>query len=161
MSMHVEKIPFEASGWVPNNPRLPVVFYQRLDLPGDFATVFAGNGWTGIWTDGVFDYQHYHTGAHEVLGVASGTATLLIGGPGGRKFDVGRSDCLILPAGTGHRNLACSSDFKVVGAYPPGQHADKQTSAATDGMLARIASVSLPKADPVHGHDGPMLQIWH
>ncbi len=148
--MDVEAIVFEPSGWVPNNQRLPVLRY-RVDLAGagEFEAMFAKNGWSGIWTNGVFDYQHYHTGAHEVLGIKRGTAILLIGGPEGQKFGVSPGDCLILPAGTGHKNLGSSQDFQVVGAYPPGQHADIQRSAASEEMLCKIASLPLPLTDPV------------
>jgi len=159
--MKVEEIVFEPSDWVPNNQRLPVLLYQvRLDDGDDFETLFARNGWSGIWTDGVFDYQHYHTGAHEVLGVKSGTAALLIGGPDGRRFVVSSGDCLILPAGTGHQNLGSSEDFQVVGAYPPGQHADIERSTATAEMLQKIASLPLPATDPVHGSSGGLLETW-
>jgi uncharacterized protein YjlB len=159
--MEVEAIMFEPSEWVPNNQRLAVLHYKTpLDNGDDFETLFARNGWSGIWTDGVFDYQHYHTGAHEVLGVKSGTATLLIGGPDGRKFEVSSGNCLILPAGTGHQNLGSSKDFQIVGAYPPGQHADIQRSAATAEMLKKIASVPLPSTDPVHGSSSELLEHW-
>ncbi len=131
--MKQEQILFPPSAWVPNNQRLAVLLYSDA-LPNngsskDFETMFAANGWTGIWRNGVFDYQHYHSGAHEVLGVGRGSATLLIGGPGGQSIEAGTGDCLILPAGTGHQNLGCSPDFEVVGAYPVGQQADIQTSA--------------------------------
>lgn len=159
--MDVDTTFFEPSGWVPNNQRLPVLRYSvNLSNGEDFETLFAKNGWSGIWTDGVFDYQHYHTAAHEVLGVTSGFATLLIGGPDGQEFRVEKGDCLILPAGTGHRNLGSSSDFAVVGAYPPGQHADIQTSAANEQMLSTIASLPLPHTDPVLGAAGPLLKEW-
>jgi uncharacterized protein YjlB len=54
-----------------------------------------------IWTNGLTTYQYYHSGAHELPLVAAGTATLLIGGPGGRGFNVEAGSCLILPVGTG------------------------------------------------------------
>lgn len=159
--MKVEAIVFEPSYWVPNNQRLPVLHYRvRLDAGDDFETLFARNGWAGIWTDGVFNYQHYHTGAHEVLGVKRGTANLLIGGPDGRQFEVSSGDCLILPAGTGHQNLGSSEDFQVVGAYPPDQQADIQRSAATPEMLQKIASLPQPLTDPVHGSPGALLETW-
>lgn len=158
--MKVDQIVFKPSGWVPNNPRLPVLVYRVPEAADDFSGLFSQNDWSGIWINGVFDYQHYHTGAHEVLGVARGTARLLIGGPAGKEFAVKAGDCLVLPAGTGHQNLGCSEDFAVVGAYPPNQHADIQVSAANDDMLSRIASVPLPMSDPVEGRLGCLLKLW-
>ncbi|MBB2752902.1 UNVERIFIED_ORG: uncharacterized protein YjlB [Rhizobium aethiopicum] len=161
--MNAETIIFEPSDWIPNNQRLPVLFYRGLFSDGgstDFKRRFATNGWTGIWTNGVFNYQHYHSGAHEVLGIALGSATLLIGGPGGQALQVAAGDCLVLPAGTGHQNLGCTSDFEVVGAYPPGQHADIQTSAASSEMLAKISAVPLPHSDPVQGPSGFLTENW-
>jgi len=159
--MHVDTQMFEPSDWVPNNQRLPVLRYN-IDLEdGDrFEMLFAKNRWSGIWTNGVFDYQHYHTGAHEVLGVKNGSATLLIGGPEGQEFRVVRGDCLVLPAGTGHQNLGSSKDFAVVGAYPPGQHADIQRSRATEKMRSTISALPLPKTDPVQGSAGALLKEW-
>ena len=55
---------------VPNNPELPVIVYrQAVDAGSDrataFETTFAQNGWQGIWRNGIYDYHHYHSGAHE------------------------------------------------------------------------------------------------
>ncbi|WP_106796544.1 cupin [Rhizobium sp. H4] len=161
--MHVETRMFEPSDWVPNNQRFPVILYKGLfgdDGPCDFEGLFAESGWTGIWTNGVFDYQHYHTGAHEALGVSRGSATLLIGGPSGQAMKVTAGDCLVLPAGTGHRNLGCTRGFQVVGAYPEGQHADIQTSAASSEMLAKISSLPIPNSDPVQGPSGFLTKNW-
>ncbi|WP_075293150.1 cupin [Pararhizobium arenae] len=159
--MGVGRTVFEPSHWVPNNQRLPVLHY-KVDLSDgkSFEALFVKDGWSGIWTDGVFDFQHYHTGAHEVLGVRSGSATLLIGGPDGRKFMVAKGGCLILPAGTGHKNLGSSSKFEVVGAYPPGQHADIQRSAANNEMLSAIKALPLPQTDPVLGAAGALVKEW-
>ncbi|MEF0941567.1 cupin [Rhizobium sp. BR 362] len=162
--MKIEKIFFQPSDWVPNNQQRPVLVYRSAlpngASPADFEGIFAANEWSGIWKNGVFDYQHYHSGAHEVLGIGCGSATLLIGGPGGQPIKVSMGDCLILPAGTGHRNLGCSSDFEVVGAYPKGQYADIQTAAATRDMLAKIASLPVPDTDPIHGSSGGLLESW-
>ncbi|MDB5525291.1 MAG: Double-stranded beta helix protein [Rhizobium sp.] len=163
--MKPEAIFFERSEWVPNNPDLPVLLYKSTVLTGDDPAAaleqrFRNNGWQGTWRNGVFSYQHYHTHAHEVLGVAAGAARLLIGGPTGREFAVSTGDCLVLPAGTGHRRLAASSDFLVVGAYPPGQHADIRTGEPGEEGLRAIAAVPLPASDPVEGEDGPLRLIW-
>ncbi|MGR9247045.1 cupin [Rhizobium leguminosarum] len=161
--MITETIIFEPSDWVPNNPHLPVLLYRGLFAEGGptgFERRFAANGWTGIWANGVFDYQHYHSGAHEVLGIALGSATLLIGGPSGQAIAVAAGDCLVFPAGTGHQNLGCTSDFQVIGAYPEGQHADIQTSSPSNEMLAKISSVPLPHTDPVQGSSGFLIEKW-
>ena len=161
--MTVQKLLFPQSDWVPNNQRFPVLLYRAAMLDcqsSDFEHTFARNGWTGIWRNGVFDYQHYHSGAHEVLGVGRGNATLLIGGPTGKAFDSSTGDCLILPAGTGHRKLLSSPDFQVVGAYPPGQHADIQTEAASPEMQEVISSLPLPDTDPLFGANGGVLEAW-
>ena len=162
--MNIDKIVFPPSDWVPNNPRLPVLIYRNA-LPkrrasDDFEMLFASNEWTHIWRNGVFKYQHYHCEAHEVLGIGKGSATLLIGGPDGREVDVVRGDCLILPAGTGHMNMECSSDFEVVGGYPPGQRADIQTSSPSREKLSRISELPVPDTDPVQGSSGPLMTAW-
>jgi uncharacterized protein YjlB len=163
--MSVESVFFQRSDWVPNNPILPVLLYREAvassaDTPSDFEARFRKNGWQGLWRNGVFSYQHYHTHAHEVLGIARGQARLLIGGPAGRKMEVGAGDCLVLPAGTGHMRLSASDDFLVVGGYPPGQHADICTADPGDAGLAAIRAVALPRTDPVEGRDGALVKLW-
>jgi len=161
--MQPEAIFFEASDWVPNNPNFPALIYKTVLPDGGseaFEQVFEKNGWTGIWRNGVFDYQHYHSGAHEVLGVGRGNATLLIGGPGGKQISVSAGDCLVLPVGTGHKNQGCSDDFEVVGAYPSGQHADIITSSADTNAIAKIRDLPRPDTDPIMGLDGGLVEIW-
>jgi len=162
--MKTEEITFPRSDWVPNNQMLPVLVYkaalQGPDVADEFERMFSANGWEGIWRNGVFDYHHYHSGAHEVLGVGRGNAKLMIGGPTGREIDLSAGDCIVLPAGTGHKNLGASTNFLVVGAYPPGQHADIQRAAPTKEQLTKIAAVALPHFDPVQGAEGYLLEVW-
>lgn len=161
-----ETLFFSPSEWVPNHPFLPVLAYRDIfhgresDPARAFERIFRDALWQGLWRNGVFPYQHYHVGAHEVLGIAEGRAELLIGGPAGMILDVCSGDCLVLPAGTGHKRLSASADFLVVGGYPPGQHADIQTAAATPGELETIASLPIPTSDPVHGANGPLVSLW-
>ncbi|AUX79532.1 cupin [Sinorhizobium fredii] len=160
-----ECMKFQPSEWVPNHPRLPVLLYRQALSAAEsdaaaFERRFAAAGWQGLWRNGVFSYQHYHIGAHEVLGIAGGNAKLLIGGPDGVVLKVGAGDCLVLPAGTGHRNLGSSDAFLVVGGYPPGQTADIQTRAASTSALQTIANLPLPATDPLHGADGPLTRLW-
>ncbi|MGA1834600.1 cupin [Rhizobium wenxiniae] len=159
--MDVDAIVFESSDWVPNNQRLPVLRY-RVDVAEaeEFDALFAKYGWSGIWTNGVYDYQHYHTGAHEVLGVKRGSAKLLIGGPDGHAFSVLPGDCQVLPASTGHKNLGCSHDFQVIRCLPSGPARGHTALAPAEEMLSRIASLPLPRTDPVQGISGILLDKW-
>jgi uncharacterized protein YjlB len=148
------------------NSRLPVLIYrgaleaEAANTAGEFDRLFARNGWGGIWRNGVYDFDHYHSNAHEALGVAQGKATLQLGGPGGEAVDVEAGDALVLPAGTGHRRISKSQNFVIIGAYPPGQeHYDICRERSPEAEL-RISKVKLPQTDPVRGKDGPLPRLW-
>lgn len=154
------------NGWVPNNRRLPVIIYESaVSVTGKnpaalFEKIFSAHGWPPQWRDGVYDYHHYHTEGHEVLGVVSGRARLMLGGPDGQVVEVKKGDVLLLPAGTGHCNIGSSADFLVVGAYPPGQHADIRCEAPSNAQLENIATLPFPAHDPVLGTTGGLIKHW-
>ncbi|MEJ5040748.1 cupin [Pseudomonas sp. B21-036] len=152
--------------WVPNNTRLPVLIYPHAialhgsDPAAQIERTFEANGWPAQWRDGIYAYHHYHTEGHEALGVVCGQARLMLGGPRGREVQVSAGDVLLLPAGTGHCKLDCSPGFLVVGAYPPGQHADIRREAPTQAQLACIANLPFPDHGPVQDPQGTYQQHW-
>jgi uncharacterized protein YjlB len=157
---------FADDGRFPNSV-LPVVIYRSALLfeeasPEAMEALFDGNGWPSQWRAGVYDYHHYHSTAHEALGVAAGRATLQLGGPDGQSFEVSAGDVVVLPAGVAHCCLGADEAFLMVGAYPPGQDWDVLKGEEGERPEAddRIASVPVPKTDPVGGQDGPLLHKW-
>jgi uncharacterized protein YjlB len=155
------------NGWVPNNPRLPVILYRRAlpegpaeETASRFESLFERHGWPPQWRDGVFDFHHYHSTAHEALGFAAGWARLILGGPQGREVRVSAGDAALLPVGTGHRRIERSADFWVVGAYPRGQDFDIRQSAPSSEALEAMAAVDFPNSDPVAGANGPSMRLW-
>ncbi len=150
---------------VPNNAADPAILAKNA-LGGPRAeksveALFRSNGWTGTWTWEVFEYHHFHPDAFEALGVASGSATLMLGGPQGETVEVEAGDVIILPPGFGHRQVAKSDDFRICGAYPPGQedysliHGEE----GYDDEVSRvIADAPPPETDPVWGGRGPLLE---
>jgi uncharacterized protein YjlB len=162
--MDVETHHFEDDGGIPNSP-LPVLVYRGVEALRDARSceaLFASHGWLGAWRDGIFSFHHFHSTAHEVLGVVAGRADVVLGGPRGRRFEVRSGDVLVLPAGTGHCNAGSSGDLLVVGAYPDGMDWDLRRGdrAEHDQVLANIRAVPLPAADPVYGSDGPLSECW-
>ncbi len=165
--IEIRRFRFADDGTVPNNPDLPVLVMRGALCAG--ASAYAvkarleASGWGGTWVWKVFDYHHYHPDAHEALAVASGRAVLMLGGSQGEQVSVTAGDVIVLPAGTGHRQIEASRDFQVCGAYPPGQENFETIRGERphDGaVLDRIAGVARPRTDPVYGADGPLLDAW-
>ena len=124
--------------------------------------LFAAHGWEGAWRDGIFSFHHFHSIAHEVLGVVGGSARVALGGPSGETIAVQTGDVLVLPAGTGHCNAGASNDLLVVGAYPDGMDWDLRRGdpAERNEVLANIRAVPLPRCDPVEGRGGALDRLW-
>jgi len=155
------KIYFGKASDVPNST-LPVLLYRAV-LPSHaagkaetFRGRFKSAGWKGIWTDTIYDYTHFHSNAHEVLGIAEGRVTLRLGGEEGSLLRLKAGDMLVLPAGVGHRRVGGDDGLKVIGAYPRGQsHYDMKKHGGA------VPPVRLPSADPFYGADGPLIKAWN
>jgi uncharacterized protein YjlB len=164
-----EKHLFADAGDIPNNPRLPLVIYKAATpgagtkLADAFEELYAKNDWRAAWRYGVHPFAHYHSTAHEVLGVYRGHALIRLGHTVGISAHVEAGDVIVIPAGVGHQNLGASPDFHVVGGYPVGQQADLLRGNPGERPAAdeRIAAVLLPKADPVCGRSGPLVKLWN
>jgi uncharacterized protein YjlB len=138
-----------------------VLIFRSVLAPGarnkanTFRERFRKSQWTGLWTDTIFDYTHFHSNAHEALGIAEGKVTVRLGGDSGRIFRLKAGDMLVLPAGVGHRRIGDDSGLKVIGAYPRGQ---SDFDMKREGHARPNAP--LPRTDPFYGEGGPVVRIW-
>lgn len=158
---------FQEDGRIPNS-RYPVLLYRAitpedgLSMVATLEALFERNGWPVQWRGGVFDYHHFHSTAHEVLGVYDGAATLRLGGEQGEDIEVSAGDVIVLPAGTGHCRISASHDFAVTAGYPRGQ-GDWDICRSGDDTPAvrqRIASLPRPTLDPVAGEAAGVARDW-
>ena len=161
----VETLTAAPSGGIPNHPRWPALICRATAEPSveGIGALFRGHGWGGLWDGSILTFHHYHPASHEVLGVAEGHAGLHLGGPDGAEVEVSAGDVLILPAGFGHKRLSSAPDFRVVGAYPPGQDAPEIARADPDRIarvLPIIEALPRPERDPTGGATGPILRHW-
>jgi uncharacterized protein YjlB len=160
---------FRDDGFIPNNPRWPLVIYRgaislprSLDPAAVWEALFQSNDWSGTWRGEIYDYLHYHSRTHEVLGVARGRASVRLGGSKGRTLELKAGDAVILPAGTGHQSLSASKTFLAVGAYPPSGIYDECGPSVEEHARAvkAVRKVARPRSDPVFGSKGPLIELW-
>jgi len=167
LSSTIETHFFADDGTVPNNPALPLVLYRgALGEVGDLASrceaMFEANGWPGAWRNGIYGHHHYHSTAHEVLGIARGSARVRLGGEHGASVELRAGDVVVIPAGVAHKREAASSDLLVIGSYPKGQRPDicRADTGSHDKSAANVARVALPGGDPVTGRADPLIDCW-
>jgi uncharacterized protein YjlB len=150
------------------NSCLPALLYRGVfspaleDLARAFEQRFTACGWRAAWRDGLYSVHHYHSTAHEALGVYAGWVTARLGGDQGEVLTLSAGDALVMPAGVAHKNEAQSPDFRAVGAYANGSDFDMCYGAPGERAAAerRIGAVALPVRDPVFGAGGPLVEAW-
>ncbi|HEY1798821.1 MAG TPA: cupin domain-containing protein [Stellaceae bacterium] len=164
--MEIETLELADDGVVPNNT-LPLVVYRGVlsdgnDRARECIALFNRNGWPNPWRNGIYGHHHYHSTAHEVLGIAAGSARVRLGGEKGESIELRAGDVVVIPAGVAHKCEAASGDLLVIGSYPDGQSPDicRAKAAEHDRAAANVARVALPANDPVKGGVGPLFDYW-
>lgn len=133
------------------NSKLPLIVYKNV-IQGSSAahvSLFRNHLWENSWVNGIYSFHHYHSTAHEVLGVCSGWVRAQFGGDKGQILQIQHGDVVVIPAGVAHKKIDQSPDFLIVGAYPRGQRADMQYGKKGERPDAdnRINMLSLPQLD--------------
>ncbi len=166
---HMEHFVLKRNKNFPNS-KLPVLVYRAaLKLPDQkkraaviTQKILARNGWSNSWSNGIYDFHHYHSTTHECLVICAGKATVILGGPKGKKIEIVKGDVLILAAGHGHKCLKYTADFSCVGSYPQGKDYDINTGKLSEykNAVKTIKQLSLPQNDPVFGKAGFLKMHW-
>ena len=150
-----EVLRLSPDGWAPNNERLPVIVCRGAitamgaDPAGLSETALERNGWPPLWRNGIDDFHHCHSAAHEAPGFACGRARLMRGGEKGSGVFVRAGDAAALPAATGHCRMESSTDFLVAGAYPAGRRVAMLRRAPPPAEIAVMLQLWFPASDPV------------
>ncbi|THB72784.1 MAG: hypothetical protein D6B25_16140 [Desulfobulbaceae bacterium] len=158
---------FAASGNFPNNGKLPLLVYHNVFVgneitPEAFENRFNSSHWPSAWRNGLFSYHHFHSTAHEALGIYSGQVQICFGGPGGTILKGRPGDAIIIPAGVSHCCVDQSTDLAIVGAYPAGTRPNMCSGTEKDypRVSREIDLVPLPAADPLFGRNGILFDHW-
>jgi uncharacterized protein YjlB len=141
------------------NSSHPALIYRGVfspdegDLARAFEALFAAHDWPPAWRAGLYTMHHYHSSAHEVLGIFSGWVKARLGGEIGPVLTLRAGDAVLIPAGVAHKNEGESPDFRAVGAYPRGMRVDMRYGREADRAVdaRRIAALPPPAPDPVFG----------
>lgn len=168
MEIKIKEIQLQDDGIFPNS-RLPALLYKAaLNIPHMFPAtnvqqLFEQNNWSNCWDSGIFEYHHYHSITHEVLGIYSGTTVVQLGGENGPQIKLEKGDVLLIPAGVAHKNLGSENDIGCVGAYPDGKKYDMNYGYPGERPETEknINKVPIPLTDPVFGTNDGLTDIWH
>jgi uncharacterized protein YjlB len=154
-------------GVFPNSPLFLLIYKtafdpEMKDAENIIRNTFEKNDWSNCWKDGIYDYAHYHSITHEVLGVFSGTASVQFGGGRGVTERLSAGDVVIIPAGVAHQCIIGEDKFKCVGAYPGGMDYDIKKGLKGERPEAdeNIARVPIPDTDPVYGAGSYLTLEW-
>jgi uncharacterized protein YjlB len=166
IDMKPEQLLFKDDGKIPNS-KYPLLLYKNAFTARNAGGAewleqhFAKNNWTNSWRNGVYNFHHYHSTSHEVLGVYSGTALLHLGGEQGQKIRVTAGDIIVIPAGVGHKNLE-SEGLGIVGAYPDGRNWDINRGLPGERPKTdeNIAALPIPATDPLLGKSDGLIKLW-
>ncbi len=154
----IEQLTSRPAEMLPNS-RFPLLIH-RDGAPGGADAVrdrFRANGWLNNWRyPGVYTYGHFHSTAHECLGVAQGWMELELFGRGGARVRVEAGDVIVVPAGVSHNMVGSSDDIVMVGGYPDGRDWDNMREdhigeEAFRAAVKRIMMLPIPARDPVTG----------
>jgi uncharacterized protein YjlB len=116
------------------------------------------------WRYTMYDFDHFHSTAHEVLTVAHGSARLCFGGqdnPGRVEIEVRAGDAIVVPAGVAHSlKEEIEAPYEMVGAYPKGKSYDMcYGKEGEEEKIKKIKSLGWFDRDPFYGGEGPALSI--
>lgn len=160
---------FNDDGIFPNN-LLPVTIYRKvLDIPMSdyllylyFKLIFNEHGWSNHRRSGIYNFHHYHSNAHKVIGVCKGKATLLFGGSNGHCVNISKGDVVVIPAGVALKNMGKENCIDCIMGFFEGKVYDINYGKIGERPVTdmNIASLSIPDTDPLFGKAAGIASLW-
>lgn len=115
------------------------------------------------WRYTMYSQSHFHSTAHEVLSIVSGSAKCCFGhedNPDRVEPVLSKGDVVVVPAGVSHRLLEDYGGFQMVGSYPVGKNWDMcYGKAEEEEKVQGISKLGWFEKDPIYGSEGPCLDV--
>ncbi|CZT23541.1 uncharacterized protein RCC_09255 [Ramularia collo-cygni] len=167
--LRILKHQIPAHGSIPNTSiqHKPLLLYKSLFPDNTSASQIESHlSSIGVvqpqWRYTMYDFSHFHSTSHEVLGISHGRARLCFGhedNPDRVVEEVCKGDVIVIPAGVSHCLLEdLEGGFQMVGCYPKGYNWDV-CEAGDDRKVQMIESLEWFEKDPVYGNEGPVLEV--
>ena len=167
--LRVSKHQIPAFKGIPNTSiqNKPLLIYHNAFPEADASSIESHLKSIGVvslqWRYTMFTETHFHSTAHEVLCISSGSAKLCFGGEqndGRVEPFVEKGDVIVVPAGVGHRRLEEHGHFQMVGSYQTGKSWDMcYGREGEEEKVKNISALGWFDKDPIYGNEGPSLNV--
>jgi uncharacterized protein YjlB len=114
-ALTIEEHQFPDDGLVPNNPSLPRIVCRGVLKPAVVCeALFADNGESAAWRNGVYAHHPCYNTAHQVLGITGESVRVRLGSDADKPVELGAGDVVVIPAGVAYESEGAIPDLMAI-----------------------------------------------